>query len=299
MAENSAIEWTNHTFNPWIGCQQVGPGCYHCYAEARDIRYTGGSHWGPDAPRQRTSVKNWNLPLKWDREAERLGVRYRVFCASLADVFDNHPSILPDWRSDLFRLIQATPNLDWLLLTKRPGNIEKYLPAFMRPYPNLWLGCTVVNQNEANRDIPKLLAVPAKVRFLSIEPLLGPIDLQEIAIPRPDLRASVMIDSLRGTGGLDDAAPGCIDWVIVGGESGPEARPMNPQWARDLRDQCAAAGVPFLFKQWGEWVSVSEVAGPGDHFKFPDHRTVRRTGKKLAGRTLDGVLHDGYPGGAA
>ncbi|SLN36137.1 Phage protein Gp37/Gp68 [Aquimixticola soesokkakensis] len=301
MAENSNIEWTTHTFNPWEGCQKVGPGCDNCYAEARNVRFTGGTNWGPSAPRRRTSASNWAKPIRWNKEAEKFCTRPRVFCASLADVFDN--AVDPKWRADLFDLIRATPNLDWLLLTKRPGNIAKMLPAdWGVGWENVWLGCTIVNQAEAERDIPKLLAVPAAVRFLSMEPLLGPVDLTSLCEDgwsAIDALRSYSANQASADWGDEDEGPfvdqPALDWIIAGGESGPNARPMNPQWARSLRDQCKAAGVAFHFKQWGEWVSVSEAEGPGDHFKFPDGRTVRRTGKKLAGRTLDGVEHDGYP----
>lgn len=320
MAENSNIEWTHHTFNPWIGCQKVGPGCDHCYAETWDARglQQRETRWGPHATRTRTSAANWRQPLKWDREAAAVGERRRVFCASLADVFDNHVSIQPEWRDDLWRLIEATPNLDWMLLTKRPGNIGNMLPVpfdFDRLYPNVWLGCTVVNQAEADRDIPKLLKVPAKVRFLSMEPLLGQVDPTALPYGETIGNAPTYQDALRGKLWMPAGSPswptdpratvgdrtyvdlcGMIHLVIVGGESGPGARPMHPDWARALRDQCQAAGVAFHFKQNGEWVSVSEVDGPGDHFRFPDGATVRRTGKKLAGRTLDGRTWDEMPG---
>lgn len=292
MAENSNIEWTDHTFNPWIGCQKVGPGCDYCYAEAWDGRGLQGqaTRWGPDAARTRTGAANWNKPRAWNAAAAKSGKRARVFCASLADVFDNHPSILPDWRSDLWRLIQATPHLDWLLLTKRPGNIERFLPAFMRPFPNLWLGCTVVNQAEADRDIPKLLAVPAHVRFLSIEPMLGPIDLRGIwtHCPTHDFHSGFCL------GPCPDRRR--LDWVICGGESGPNARPMHPDWARSLRDQCRAAFVAFHFKQWGEY--EADQIGPEDARSTshpPGHVNFRKVGKKMAGRKLDGRTWDELP----
>lgn len=263
MTENSKIEWTHHTYNPWIGCQKVGPGCDHCYAETWDARFNG-ARWGANAERKRTSPANRNKPIIWNRKAMTAGERHRVFCASLADVFDNHTSILPEWRADLWAMIRQTSHLDWMLLTKRPGNIARMLPPdWGNGYPNVWLGCTVVNQAEADRDIPKLLAVPAKVRFLSMEPLLGPVDLTEVAVARPDLRASVVLDVLRGTGGFD-GPPGRIDLVIVGGESGPHARPMHPDWARGLRDQCQAAGVAFHFKQWGGWGAGSVLITTGE-----------------------------------
>lgn len=206
------------------------------------------------------------------------GRRQRVFCASLADVFDN--AVDPQWRADLFSLIAQTPNLDWLLLTKRIGNVRGMLAELahgsypdlslldMMPLPNVWIGATIVNQEEADRDIPKLLAVPAAKRFLSMEPLLGPVDLTRL--PHEDDGAG---DALAGEVWVDtwlDAAGarrqrcavgeyGRLDWVIVGGESGPSARPMHPDWASSLRDQCEAAGVPFLFKQWGEWKPISQM----------------------------------------
>jgi protein gp37 len=260
MGADSNIEWTDHTFNPWIGCQKVGPGCDHCYAEAMMADRYGRVEWGPHGSRQRTSPANWKKPLAWDRAAAKAGRRDRVFCASLADVFDNHGSITSDWRGDLWRLIHRTPNLDWLLLTKRPGNILDMLPdgygapAWGEGWPNVWLGCTVVNQAEADRDIPKLLAVPAAVHFLSMEPLLGPVDLTSIKLMlAPDVigaRFNALTGRYNGRLAPKDAS---LDWIICGGESGLGARPMHPDWARSLRDQCQAAGVAFQFKQWGEW----------------------------------------------
>ena len=271
MAETT-IEWTKgpngekgFTFNPWEGCQKVGPGCDHCYAETRNARFAGGTaiNWGPGAPRRRTSDANWRMPLKWNREAERTGVRPRVFCASLADVFDNE--VPCEWRRDLFDLIRRCENLDFLLLTKRVGNVTRMLQELAsmlrsehgacadllawieqwlagNPPPNVWLGATVVNQEEADRDIPKLLAVPAAKRFLSMEPLLGPVDLNYVR-QRIQAQRSQLARAINGETWLD--------WVIVGGESGPGARPMSPDWARSIRDQCEEAGVPFLMKQMG------------------------------------------------
>lgn len=230
MAEKTGIAWTDSTFNPWIGCTKVGPGCDNCYAEALMDKRWHRVQWGSSEARQRTSAANWRQPLLWEREHEAFmlahGRRRRVFCASLADVFDNEvPRV---WRLDLFELIEATPHLDWLLLTKRIGNVPgmlKYdgdreaLPA------NVWLGATMVNQAEYDRDVRKLLAVDASVRFLSVEPMLGPI-----------------------RGGLDLHG---LDWVIVGGESGAKARPIQREWIDSLRAECATAGVAFFFKQWG------------------------------------------------
>ena len=281
MSENSSIEWTDHTFNPWEGCQKVGPGCDHCYAETRNARFSGGTaiNWGPAAPRRRTSTANWRKPLAWNAAAGAFmaehGRRQRVFCASLADVFDN--AVDPQWRFDLMRLIEQTPNLDWLLLTKRIGNAAAMLDEAVlainhglwnwrdNAFPNVWIGATIVNQVEADRDIPKLLAVPAARRFLSMEPLLGPVDLTAIPMSGsghhefdPIITANVLRRAVAHT-----PLPS-LDWVIVGGESGPGARPMSPDWARNLRDQCAAAGVPFLFKQWGEWHTAAAIASTGE-----------------------------------
>jgi len=223
MGENSKIEWTTHTFNPWVGCTKVSPACDGCYAETWAERF-GQVEWGPHAERRRT--KTWGNPVKWNREAEGAAEPPRVFCASLADVFDNHKSILPQWREDLWALITATPNLDWLLLTKRPQNIRRFAPPswYVRGCPNnVWLGTTVENQEEFDRRVPHLNLMPARVRFLSMEPLLGPVNM----------------GTMRG-----------LHWIITGGESGANYRPANPDWFRSLRDQAARAGVPFLFKQW-------------------------------------------------
>jgi len=284
MAENSKIEWTDHTFNPWTGCTKVSPGCDHCYAEGWAKR-SGTVQWG-DAPRRRTTDANWRLPLKWNAQAEREGRRFRVFCASLADVFDNAAPAA--WRQDLMSMIVRTPHLDWLLLTKRIGNAKRMLSdASMhdgllltandeyRPPANLWIGATIVNREELLRDAPKLMATPATVRFWSVEPLLEDLGV----IPR-------------------ELMP---DWVIVGGESGHGARPMSPDWARRLRDQCAAAGVPLLFKQWGEWLPMlGQVGGVAVRQKTttPDGWVMGWAGKKAAGRLLDGMQHDGFPSAA-
>lgn len=305
MAENSKIEWTDHTFNPWIGCTKVSDGCKHCYAEAlMDKRY-GKVEWGPTGQRVRTSANYWKQPRKWNREAAASGKRARVFCASLADVFEIHPTQdLDEWRHDLFMLIQQTPHLDWLLLTKRPENVTPYLMhGWGTDLPdNVWLGTSVENQEQAEARIPHLLKVPATVRFLSMEPLLGPVYL--------DLLDGVFFD-----GGMPFSwqflEPAGINWVIVGGESGREARPMHPEWARAIRDRCVEAGVPFFFKQWGEWCPYDKKehldwayskSGEDDSrwrwLKVDGHEgptwrkdlvtTLVKVGKKAAGRLLDG-----------
>jgi protein gp37 len=303
MAENSNIEWCDHTFNPWIGCTKVGPGCDHCYAEALMDKRMHQVSWGSGAQRKRTSPANWKMPQRWNNQHEAFqslhGRRQRVFCASLADVFDNE--VNREWRDDLATLIASTPNLDWLLVTKRIGNAGAMLGEMFLDGPpdNIWIGATVVNQTEADRDVPKLLATPARVRFLSIEPMLGRIRI-EPATDKSDV-------------------PGTVDWVIVGGESGPQARPMHPDWAREVRDECEAFGVPFLFKQWGEHLGgelCPNPAYPGDpgawrldpagrrwHDPYEAAKprsewapiTFMQVGKKAAGRLLDGVEHNGFP----
>lgn len=325
MAENSKIEWTDHTFNPWVGCTKVSAACDHCYAEvstpARVMRASGNETWGPHAPRQRTSAANWKKPHQWNAKAKAEGRRYRVFCASLADVFDNHASILSEWRADLWALIHTTPHLDWLLVTKRPQNIGRMMPNYLhtqRAWPNVWLGTTVENQTEADRRIPRLLSSPAAVRFLSVEPMLGPVDLRFWIGSHPQIPgASTHID--RNGDERQDIGGGLVetlDWVICGGESGPGARPMHPDWARSLRDQCVAAGVPFHFKQHGEFVQASYDVCPDSDMSRnkamwlgwdgkqakPYHTGldrpvgVIRIGKKAAGRKLDGRTWDELPG---
>ncbi|MDW3683354.1 phage Gp37/Gp68 family protein [Cupriavidus sp. CV2] len=347
MSETTKIEWTDATFNPWIGCTKVSPACDHCYAEVSTPARALGVSWGTKEDRHRTSAANWKQALRWNARHEEFfaahGRRRRVFCASLADVFDN--AVDPGWRADLFRLIEQTPNLDWLLLTKPIGNARAMSQVAMgaigcihKPLPeNVWLGTTICNQEEADRDIPKLLAVPARVRFLSMEPLLGPVDLSywiaptvhcgacgdyyppSEAIPDPsghkmgaDKCARCGAESCMGTWWGEEAIEERsrpdgmeldlwdhgyrLDWVIVGGESGASARPMHPDWARSLRDQCEAAGVPFLFKQWGEWLGAGQ---DGNHNHDPIELNASdvpvRVGKKAAGRLLDGVQHDGSP----
>lgn len=280
MGETTAIAWTDHTFNPWWGCERVSPGCTHCYAEAFAKR-TGNAVWGKQAPRRFFGDAHWAEPLKWDRLAQS-GVpgpntgrdRHLVFCASMADVFENRRELIEP-RSRLFDLIGRTPNLDWLLLTKRPQNIEAMLPAgwivgdwpdseWAGP-PNLWLGTTVEDQQRAEERVPWLISIPAPVRFLSCEPLLGPVDLTRIRAytsPHPD-GFNVDLNALTGHAiGPDDVYPFSIDWVICGGESGPNHRPLDLDHARRIRDHCSGKvcdpwgvnerlPVPFFFKQVG------------------------------------------------
>lgn len=382
MSEHTNIEWCDATFNPWIGCTKVSPACDHCYAERDFDLRRHVVQWGAGQERKRTAPANWKLPERWNNQAFvecpacgwrgeardamhvigllniaeawcpacRLEVvqpaRRRVFCASLADVFDNE--VPAEWRADLMQLIVSTPNLDWLLLTKRIGNAERLIAEAgdlidygdgwqslwgQGEWPrNVWLGSTICNQAEADRDIPKLLATPAAVRFVSIEPMLGPIDLTLIphsegygSSPCDGCGTAVARDALDGSTHCESGCDGPIltwlDWVIVGGESGPKARPMHPDWARSLRDQCTASSVPFLFKQWGEWtpgenvekrtgvvqsatwfgekllMGTEDLAVEDGH--IDDEPDLYRVGKKAAGRLLDGVEHNGFPRGAA
>jgi len=356
MAENSEISWTDNTFNPWVGCTKVASGCANCYAERDFDKRKHFSQWGPHGTRVLTSEANWKKPLKWNRDAVRdyeiaqaqwvqdccVGhksypeptlnqFRKRVFCASLADVFedwDGQPQLsngqwvnrnyhmgrytglvgcslrggsnaatIDDIRHRLFAMIDATPYLDWLLLTKRPQNIlqmwdDQNHRIDPEPYRhNVWLGTSISNQDDADRNIPELLKCRdlSQVLFVSAEPLLGPVDLHGSK----------------------------LDWVICGGESGPIARPMHPDWARRLRDQCQSAGVPFHFKQWGEWIDKDAEPGGdlGEMFR-KDHAAIlaadgskndghfrslrgdtimQRLGKKVTGRLLDGREWNEFP----
>lgn len=288
MGQNTKIEWADHTWNPWFGCTEVSPACDHCYARVSMDERLHRAKWGAGNDRVRTAPANWKEPFKWDRAAAAAGKPATVFCLSLGDIWDNE--VDPGWRREAFDVMRATPNLIYLLLSKRIGNAVKMTdplagnPSLPR---NAALGATMINQEEWDRDARKLVdagkILDARFTFASVEPMLGPIDLRGV-FP---------------------------DWVIVGGESGHHPRPMNPQWARSLRDQCAAAGIPFLFKQWGEWAPVTQTGfddgdGVAEHVfrtgkistyggDVPAGVMVRRVGKKAAGRLLDGVEHNGMP----
>ena len=246
MAENSKIEWTDHTFNPVVGCQKVSPGCDHCYAESWAKR-SGLVEWGPGAERRRTSEANWRKPIRWDKAARETGRVDKVFCASLADVFDNQwPAGV---RDNLWAMIRETPNLHWMLLTKRIGNVLDMLPPdWDDGYPNVRLMISLVNQEEADRDIPKLLSIRCHHNGVSYEPALGPVDFTRW-----------LTDFETDNNG--PIYPG-LDWVIVGGESGPNARPFNLAWARSVVAQCKAAGTPAFVKQLG-----SNPRELGDHIE--------------------------------
>ena len=308
MAENSTIEWTTHTFNPWVGCAKVSPACDFCYAENWAKRTGQATLW--DGDRRRTRYEQWRKVGKWDTLALVHGERPWVFCASLADVFDN--AVPDEWRADLWRLIKSTPHLRWQLLSKRIGNAERMLPPDWGPdYDHVGFMATIANQEEADRDLGKLTDLKRRHRVswigISYEPALGPLLLQH-----RELIGGVVRNWL-GDGGLD--------WVVAGGESGPRARPPHQDWFRSVRDQCTAAGTPFLFKQWGEWLPGTQfneanvvdpdpeqsrfacvhwdgdrwVKNGGSWIDDTNGDEVYRVGKKAAGRLLDGREHNGMP----
>lgn len=386
MSENSSIEWTTHTFNPVRGCTKISPGCANCYAARDAVRFPNiRGIWGDNGTRIVAVPDAWKAPLKWHKKALGDALKYeidfdqrlragekptyspperpRVFCASLADVFEDWKGILhfptpfaadglcvARWygkqlvremepnelpvacmdhvRVELFDLIRRTDQLNWLLLTKRPENvipmIERVIriiepdPTFdplrdwladwalLRKAPgNVWIGTTVEDQARAVERIPVLLEIPAKVRFLSCEPLLGPVDLRHIH----DADGNTL-DALTGDWGVEGRghtgpSKRRVDWVIAGGESGPAARPMHPAWAQSLRDQCRAAGVPFMFKQWGEWKPLTTVGGmqsvPFGEYVLPSKDSAgfgfTKIGKKFAGRIMDGREWNEFPMG--
>lgn len=282
MAKDSRIEWTHHTFNPWWGCVKVSAACDNCYAETWAKRL-GENVWGAKSERRFFSDAHWKEPLKWNSEARDEGVRRRVFCASMGDVFEKNPVLIPH-RQRLLDLIAATPNLDWLLLTKRIHGVQKLLPKGYAFPANVWLGATVENQEVADKMIKYLLKFETpSVRFLSCEPLLSALDLKPYLIPN--------IQGLK------------LDWVITGGESGAASRPMNPIWPADIQKQCVNAGVPFHFKQWGHWAPIELVRDVMtkntriESMESGAHATVSLAaiGKGKAGRSLAGKLWDQFP----
>ena len=340
MGTETGIQWANHTFNMWRGCSKVedDPCCLNCYAEAFSGRNPAVlGIWGPDGNRAMAAESYWRLPFKWNEEAKAAGERRRVFCASLADVFEADET-MPESsqiavhaaRVRLLDIIRRTPYLDWLLLTKRPESVMQALEDSLvllcntptatietgslgynavnqgftsvwlrrwcegKPPPNVWIGTSVGNQEWADKRIPELMYIPAAVRFLSIEPLCGPVDLSNVGefewgwwrfnalTGECDNRRQAVAHDCKPEKRVLPA----INWIIVGGESGSNARPMNPDWARSIRDQCVSAGVPFFFKQWGEY-------GPTDEMVCTTIGSdticgLARVGKKTAGRLLDG-----------
>ncbi len=239
MGEQTAIAWTDHTFNPWWGCERVSPGCQHCYAETFAKR-TGHDVWGKTSDRRFFGPKHWDEPLKWDRAAAEAGRPALVFCSSMADVFEDRPDLVQP-REDLFDLIERTPHLIWQLLTKRPQNVPQMTRfRWFHGLPStVWIGTTVEDQQRADERIPYMLNVPARVRFLSCEPLLGLVDLDRY-----------LDGTARGVSWRGEPTR-ALGWVIVGGESGPGHRQLNLAHARTLVEQCERAGVPVFFKQVG------------------------------------------------
>jgi protein gp37 len=269
MAEQTLISWCDSTFSAWIGCTKVstaesgGGACDKCYAAALNHRFNGGGNWGPGAPRRRTSDANWKLPRSWQRKHAEFyaehGHRRSVFLNNQADIFDNE--VDDALRAEVFDLVEATPDLDWLLLTKRIGNARRMLPAKWLE-PGAWpkhvrLGITVCNQGELDRDAHKLLSLGVP-NFFSIEPQLGRIDLCELL--------GIWWNSTKGCYDRSAAYPNLVNWVIVGGESGPGARPLQVEWVHSIVSVCKAAGVPVHVKQLGHVVLTHGMTSPGEHW---------------------------------
>lgn len=269
----TSIEWTHYTFNPWWGCVEVSPACDNCYARTFAKR-VGQNVWGKDESRRHFGPKYWMNPVGWNAKAEHEGERKRVFCGSMCDVMEDRADLQPS-RAALYDLIERTPHLDWLLLTKRPQNFKRFLPAawLKEPRPNVWLMTTLEHPDYMWR-LDALRNTPAAIRGLSMEPLLGAFNFR-------DLRTLL------------------IDWVIVGGESGPGSRPMHPEWVRGIRNQCKASQIAFHFKQWGQWEPLSTTDGmqelPFGNYDTATKAGFMNVGKKAAGRILDGRTWDEYP----
>jgi len=275
MGESTNIGWTDHTANFWMGCQRVSPGCEHCYAEALVTGRMRLPVWGPPKTTERQrAVSAWKDVPRWDRAAKRDGVRRRLFVSSLADIFEDHPQVAP-WRVEALALLATCIGLDVQLLTKRPANIRRMVPAaWLDAWPaHVWIGTTVESQEYAEKRIPHLLAVPARVRFLSCEPLLDAVDLDPMRCDDCG-RSEVQLrdDHEWSVGNGNGWCNGCdvelsaghwldacasedqrgISWVIGGGESGPGARPLDLAWLRSIVDQCHGAGVAVFVKQVGD-----------------------------------------------
>ena len=267
MAEDTRIEWTDRTFNPWTGCTKISPGCDNCYAESWSKR-SGHVVWGNN-PRKRTTEAYWKAPHAWQMQAPDFYVKHhrrqRVFCASLADVFDN--KVEPTWRSDLFGLIRQTPDLDWQLLTKRPQNISKMLPSDWGEtgYDNVWLGFTAEDQIRFDQRKQFIDRVPAEVWFVSYEPAIGPLRLS-----------------------AEDPIP---DWIIIGGESGGRARPMSPNWVTNIMADCVKFGVAPFFKQWGNYANNPLTGQPS--LSLRDRKDIDPHGK--GGGLVDGQIVREFP----
>lgn len=309
MGQDTKIQWCDHTFNPWRGCTKISPGCAHCYADAQSKRNPGVlGIWGDNGTRVVASEAKWREVVKWARQALKDGIRRKVFCASMADVFEDwkgtltnsdgtqavkvtdfgiEPAGLGSARASLATTIQATDVLDWLLLTKRPENAAEMLASMFRTYDsarwpqNIWLGTTVENQEQADRRIPILLNTPAPLRWLSMEPLLGPVDLSDY------LKASWMPDRIVKPGSVPvEYMPVVgVDWVIVGGESGSKARPCDLDWIRWIVDQCRNRSVPVFVKQLGTvWARENGATNShgGDPDEWPEDLRIREFPEPIA-----------------
>jgi protein gp37 len=344
MAENSGIEWTDHSFAPWFGCTKISPACDGCYAEAMMDGRWGKAKWGAREPRVRAAESTWKQVRTWDRRAARDGTKPFVFCSHLSDVFDN--AVPAEWRRDLFDLMRETPNLIYLVLTKRPINIARMSAAAGGLPANVAIGTTAEDQKRANTHVMDLLEASVQLwragtkplfRFVSVEPMLGPVDLTNLADSEDaEYRTDALIGQVWIKAGTNEfPGTGCIrgdrdyvslchdiNWVIVGGETDQgdhKARPMNPEWVRSLRDQCAESNIPFFFKQWGQW-GPGENIGPAtgaqtgaffysdgtwsetrfsleaiEGLHIDDEPDVWRARKKATGRMLDGVIHGQRP----
>lgn len=307
MGETTGISWTDHTFNPWQGCTRVSEACRNCYAERTDNRFvtdTRPSHWGPTAPRKLQGDKYWAQPEAWNRKAIRDGVRRRVFCASMADVFEAREDLHAP-RARLWQLIHDTPGLDWLLLTKRPENMATMLPwvvapahgrtlgidehileAHAKPWPNVWLGVTAEDNARALERVPILRATPAVVRFISCEPILEdvtPATWTQVLQPEyinADSGKIVPADPANGV--RVTGVRSAIHWLIVGDESGPNQRPAQPDWIRTAREAAQRCGVAFHFKQWAGR-DVGGITGRVEK------------GRKIHLPYLDGKRHAEFP----
>jgi protein gp37 len=358
MADRTAIEWTDATWNPLRGCTRVSEGCRNCYAEIMAARFSDPGQWGHGLA-TRIALPSGGIDHRWTgkvvlapddvlTQALRWKKPRCIFVNSTSDLF--HESVPDEWIDRIFAVMALAPQHTFQVLTKRPERMRAYfagrranfgrasdilhamthscseddhdfaadqldaLDASGRPLPNVWLGTSIEDQATADTRIPELLETPAEVRFISAEPLLGPLDLTEVAHQRPDLRAVVVYDALRGYGGFRRNFMNRINWVICGGESGPGARPMHPDWARSMRDQCVAAGVAFFFKQWGEWAPCEMAPAGASAVKAVDFsgrvlagveaigggiapvEMMSRLGKGAAGRLLDGREWNQMPG---
>ncbi len=335
----SKIEWTERTWNPVTGCSKISAGCQNCYAERMSKRLAGRAGYPADEPfRVTLHPDRLDQPLRWSKPS-------KIFVCSMSDLF--HEDVPDEFITQVFAFMALAPQHTFLVLTKRPKRMSEYISASGRydaiieqlnkgdvwdlplrtvkrlainapredkwPLPNVWLGVTAENQEQAEKRIPILLQIPAAVRWVSVEPMLGAVELRKINLGPNGHGLSFTLDSLnRWAHGFDektgrhkvsrnDEFPGKLDWIVCGGESGPGARPMHPEWARSLRDQCQAAGVPYFFKQWGEWLPQKEWLeqedSPDTERKWVrvDGRRMYRVGKKLAGRLLDGVEWSEFP----